>query len=393
MRFINRQDLRGAYRATRRGSVAFIIMTASALAACDQQPQQASQTAAPPPAVVVVAAERRDITSSTDFVGRVEAVDKVDLRARVEGFLENRAFEEGKPVQQGDLLFQIQQSEFRATVDQAKAELAAAEARKTNSAGQLARALTLLQKKDVPEAEVDRRRAEDQMAEANVLQAKAALEKAELNLAYTEIRSPINGRIGRAAYTVGNLVGPDSGVLATIVSQDPIYVVFAVSQRILLDVQKQARAGGGKAKDDNILRLILADGSTYPQPGKIDFADIQISESTDTLSVRGSFPNPLGQLIDGQFVTLSVEADTPEQAVVIPQVALQADQAGVFVLAVRDDNTAEIRRVKTGAAQGAMIAVEEGLKEGERVIVEGAQKVRPGQAVEASIAPAARSGG
>lgn len=393
MRFINRQELRGVIGAARRAFAVLMIMTASTLAACDQQPQQESQTAAPPPAVVVVAAERRDITSSTDFVGRVEAVDKVDLRARVQGFLENRAFEEGKPVQQDDLLFQIQQSEFRATVEQAKAELAAAEARKANSAVQLARSLSLLKTKDVPEAEVDRRRAEDQMAEAGVLQAKAALEKAELNLAYTEIRAPIGGRIGRAAYTVGNLVGPDSGVLATIVSQDPIYVVFSVSQRILLDVQRQEQAGGGKAQDHNILHLVLADGSTYPHPGKIDFADIQISESTDTLSVRGAFPNPEGQLIDGQFVTVAVEADTPEQAVVIPQVALQADQAGVFVLAVRDDNTAEIRRIKTGASQETMIAVEEGLKEGERVIVEGAQKVRPGQAVEASIAPAARPGG
>lgn len=392
MRLSSLPRSRGVTGVVRRGFAVIMIMTASALAACDSEPQQSTQAAAPPPAVVVAAAERRDITSSTDFVGRVEAVDKVELRARVQGFLEKREFEEGKVVQQGDLLFQIQKSEFQASVDQAKAEVAAAEARKANTAVQLARAETLLKTKDVPEAEVDRRRAEDLTADAGILQAKAALEKAELNLAYTEIKAPIGGRIGRAAYTVGNLVGPDSGVLATIVSQDPIYVVFSISQRILLDVQKQAQAGGGKAQDDNILRLILADGSTYPHPGKIDFADIQISESTDTLTVRGAFPNPDGQLIDGQFVTVSVEADKPEQAVVIPQVALQADQAGVFVLVVGDDNTAEIRRIKTGAAQEDMIAVVEGLKEGERVIVEGAQKVRPGQAVEASAAPAAKPG-
>lgn len=383
---------RGVIGAARRGFAVFMIMAGSVLAACDREAQDQSQAAAPPPAVTLAAAERRDITSSTDFVGRVEAVDKVDLRARVQGFLEKREFEEGNPVQQGDLLFQIQQSEFQATVDQARAEVAAAEARKANSAVQLARAETLLKTKDVPEAEVDRRRAEDLTADAGILQAKAALEKAELNLAYTEIKAPIDGRIGRAAYAVGNLVGPDSGVLATIVSQDPIYVVFAVSQRILLDVQKQAQAGGGKAKDDNILRLILADGSTYPQPGRIDFADIQISQSTDTLTVRGAFPNPDGRLIDGQFVTVSAEGDTPKQAVVIPQVALQADQAGVFVLTVGDDNTAQIRRIKTGAAQESMIAVEDGLEEGERVIVEGAQKVRPGQAVEPNAAPAAKPG-
>ncbi|MCW5698642.1 MAG: efflux RND transporter periplasmic adaptor subunit [Rhodospirillales bacterium] len=376
------------------GTMAALVLSALAASlttACEQQPQQQAN-AAPPPAVTVAKVGYEEITSATGFVGRIEAVDKVELRARVVGFLEKQLFEEGGHVNKGDLLFQIQQSEFQATADESKAEVASAEANKANTAAQLKRYEILFQKKDVSAADVDRLRAEDLTAGANILKAKAALEKAELDLAYTEIRAPISGRIGRATFTVGNLVGPESGVLATIVSQDPIYVTFPVSQRILLDVQKQAQSKDKSTKDNVIVRLTLADGSAYPHQGKIDFADIQISQSTDTLAVRGSLPNPDGLLVDGQFATVSVEGDAPKKALVVPRVALQADQAGAFVLVVSGENKAEIRRIKMGDSQEGNIVVENGLKEGERVIVEGAQKVRPGQVVEASEMPAAKPG-
>jgi membrane fusion protein (multidrug efflux system) len=359
------------------------------LTACDEQPSQPA-SGAPPPAVTVVVVERKDVTSTQEFVGRVQAVDKVDLRARVSGFLEKRLFQEGESVRAGDLLFVIQSDEFRATVDQRKADLARAEAAKENAQAQLRRAEVLVQKKDIPEATVDERRAADRTATAEILEAKAALEKAELDLGYTEIRAPIGGRIGRAAFTVGNLIGPDSGVLATIVSQDPIYVNFPISQRILLDVRKQNEERVERAKDSAVVRLKLADGSHYPHPGKIDFADIQISQSTDTLAVRAVVANPDGVLIDGQFVTVSVEGDKPEPRIVIPQVAVNADQAGLFVLVVDGENKVEVRRIKPGSGREGQLVVEEGLNEGDRIITEGLQKVRPGQVVRPAAASAAQ---
>ncbi len=373
-----------------RGSCLSLAVLATVTSACDPQPKE--QPAAPPPAVTVTKAVLKDVTSATEFVGRITAVDKVDLRARVSGFLEKRLFEEGAEVKEGDLLFVIQQSEYRATLDQRKAELASAEADKANTAAQLRRSEILLEKKDIPEAVVDERRANDLIAAARILEAKAALEKAELDLGYTEIRAPITGRIGRAAYSVGNIVGPDSGVLATIVSEDPIYVTFAVSQRLLLDLQRTAEETRERARDTAVVRLKFADGSIYPQPGRIDFADIQISGSTDTLAVRANLPNPDGHLIDGQLVTVAVESGKPQTALVIPQRALQADQAGLFVLVVVDDDKVEARRITLGTAREGQVVVAEGLKEGERFIIEGAQKVRPGQVVQPAEVPAAGPG-
>jgi membrane fusion protein, multidrug efflux system len=362
------------------------LVGAALLAACEQQADSSAATAAaPPPAVTVVTVQPTEVTPGVGFNGRVVAVDKVQLRARVTGFLEQRHFEEGADVEAGDLLFVIEKAPYQAVVEQRQAELASAEANRANTAVQLQRGEELVKNNNIPEAEVDARRAADQMAAAQILEAQAALEQARINLGYTEIHAPIAGRIGRADLSVGNLVGPDTGVLATIVSQDPIYVTFPVSQRQLLDYRRDRGDAGGAP----VVRVTLPDGTLYEHPGQLNFLDIQVDPGTDTVTVRAELPNPERVLVDGQFVGVRVERGEPERVLAVPQAALQVDQAGPYVLVVGGDDKVEARRVTLGDAAGAQVVVESGLDEGERVIVEGIQKVRPGMAVAASEAPPA----
>ena len=349
------------------------------LAACEQQAETSAATpAGPPPAVTVISLQPTEVTPGSGFNGRVVAVDEVQLRARVTGFLEQRRFEEGADVQAGDLLFVIEKAPYQAVVEQRRAELASAEANRANTAVQLQRGEELVKNDNIPEAEVDQRRAADQMAAAQILEAQAALEQAEINLGYTEIHAPIAGRIGRADLSVGNLVGPDTGVLATIVSQDPIYVTFPVTQRQLL-----AHRG---ERGDPVVRVTLPDGTLYEHPGTLNFLDVQVDPGTDTVTVRGELPNPDRILVDGQFVGVRVERGEPERVLAVPQASLQVDQAGPYVLVVGGDDKVEARRVTLGDVEGEQVVVESGLNEGERIIVEGIQKVRPGMTVAVSEA-------
>jgi membrane fusion protein, multidrug efflux system len=355
------------------------LVGAALLAACDQQAEtSAAPTATPPPAVTVISLQPTEFTPGFGFNGRVVAVDEVELRARVTGFLEKRLFEEGADVETGDLLFVIEKAPYEAVVAQRQAELASAEAKKVNTAAQLQRGEELVRNNNIPQSEVDLRRAEDQMAAAAIQQARAALEQAQINLSYTEIHAPIAGRIGRADLSVGNLVGPDSGVLATIVSQDPIYVTFPVTQRQLL-----AHRG---ERGDPVVRVTLPDGTLYEHPGTLNFLDVQVDPGTDTVTVRGELPNPDRILVDGQFVGVRVERGEPERVLAVPQASLQVDQAGPYVLVVGGDNKVEARRVTLGDVEGEQVVVESGLNEGERIIVEGIQKVRPGMTVAVSEA-------
>lgn len=380
--------LPNAARTDRPARVALVCLALAALVACDRgTPEQAGQAPpAPPPAVTVVQVEPKEVTPVATFTGRIEAVDKVELRARVEGFLVQRNFEEGATVHEGDLLFVIDKAPYEALVAQRRAELASAKADKVNTALQYKRAKELVKSNAIPAATVDQRRAEDEMAGARILGAEAALQRAELDLSYTDIKAPITGRIGRAAYTVGNLVNPQSGTLATIVSQDPMYVTFPVTQRQLLEVRRESKAGSVDPASLAV-KIRLADGSTYEHTGKINFVDIEVSPSTDTIAVRASIPNPDGLLVDSQLITAVVAVAKPEKALVIPQRAIQADQAGMFVLVVDPDNKVEVRRVVVGPSQEGSVPVREGLKAGEKVIVEGMQKVRPGQVVAPSTTP------
>ena len=378
----------GASDRIARTGVLFLLALAP-LAACDQaaETQTIAAAAAPPPAVTVITVQPTEITPSVEFNGRVVAVDTVDLRARVTGFLEQRRFEEGADVAAGDLLFVLEKDQYQAVVAQRQAELASAEANRVNTAAQLTRGEELVKNGNIPKSEVDLRRAEDQMAAASIQEAQAALRQAQINLGYTEIRAPLAGRIGRSDFSVGNLVGPDSGVLATIVSQDPIYVTFPVTQRELL-------AHRGESGEP-VVKVTLADGTLYKHVGKLNFRDVRVDPGTDTLTVRAELPNPDRTLVDGQFVGVRVERGEPKLVLAVPQAAVQVNQAGPYVLVVGNDDKVEARRVKLGALEGVQVVVEGGLNEGERVIVEGIQKVRPGMAVAvtASEGPPARPAG
>ena len=368
------------------------------IAGCEQE--KTTAVAPPPPAVTVATVERKDVTAAVAFNGRIEAVDTVELRARVPGFLEERRFEEGGDVDRDQLCFVVEKAPYQAAVDAASADVRKAEARAAEKEATAARFEQSVKSGAVSRLQYDEAIAQRDVSAAEVLQARAALERAQLDLSYTDVHCAVTGRIGRAAYTVGNYVTPESGTLATVVSQDPMYVTFPISQRYLLAVQKtaegpstegtSAEGTGGSARDSVVLRLELGDGSLYPHPARIDFADIQISATTDTLTIRGTVPNPDRRLVDGQFVTVSVESATPEAALVIPQQSLQADQGGIFVLVVDAEDKVAVRRVKTGDSRDGLTVVTEGVAEGERVIVEGAQKVRPGLVVQPSATPATK---
>jgi membrane fusion protein (multidrug efflux system) len=361
------------------------LVSLLAVGACDQAEEQ---VAAPPPpaAVSVVVVPMADVSPAAEFVGRVVAVDKVELRARVQGFLEKRAFTEGQEVREDELLFVIEQAPFQAAVIQAEADLTSAKADAKNAAVQLDRAEQLLKKQNIPAATRDDRAATAAVANAAVKDREAALEVAKINLGYTEIRAPVTGRIGLATFSEGNLVGPESGVLAVIVSQDPIFVTFQVSQRDLLEARRRQQAAGIDTSA-LVVRLKLPDGSEYAHSGKVNFLDVQIAQGTDTATVRAVFDNPDRMLIDGALVDVSVERGTPTPTLVIPQAAIQVDQAGPFALVVNDGNKVEVRRLTLGRAVGVNMAVAAGLQEGELVIVEGIQKVRPGAEVAPTTVP------
>jgi membrane fusion protein, multidrug efflux system len=340
----------------------------------------------PPPAVTVVPVASREVTDTGEFIGRVVAINKVDIVARVPGFIEQRYFTEGQEVKTGDLLFRIEQATYKALVEQQEANVAKAKANEANAALQLQRGQELGRSQNIPQATIDQRAADEGSAKADVMVARAALDQAKINFDYTEIRSPIDGRIGLANFTVGNLVGPSSGPLATIVSHDPIYVIFQSSERDILEYKRRIAAQGDQS-GHVVVRVKLPDGSVYPLPGLSNFLDIQVGNTTDTVAVRAQFPNPQGLLIPGGFVGVTVERGAPKSALVVPQAAVQVDQAGRYVLVVDDSKKVELRRITTGGEQGTDVVVTSGLKKGELIITEGIQKVRPGQIVSASAAP------
>jgi membrane fusion protein (multidrug efflux system) len=363
-----------------------LLLCGAPLAACDQAAEApAAAVSAAPPAVTVITLRSTEFTPGFSFNGRVVAVDKVELRARVGGFLELRLFQEGADVAAGDLLFVLEKKQYQAIVEQRRADLASAEASKTNTAAQLERGEELVKNGNIPRSEVDLRRAADLMAAASIQETQAKLRQAQINLRDTEIYAPIAGRISRADFSVGSFVGPDSGVLAIIVGQDPIYVTFPVSQQELL--AHRGRCG------EPVVRVSLPDGTSYEHAGKLNFEDVRTDPGTDTLTIRAELPNPDRVLIDGQFLGVRVERGEPKRVLMVPQVVVQVNQTGPFVLVVGDDEKAAARPVRLGAVEGLQVVVEDGLSEGERVIVGGIQKVRPGMVVAVSEAEPARPAG
>ncbi|MGA7073154.1 efflux RND transporter periplasmic adaptor subunit [Bradyrhizobium sp.] len=357
-------------------AVLFLCGAASALHAQSNP----AATAVP---VGIVTAEKKPVTKSLEFVGRVEAVQRVEIKSRVTGYLEKIAFKEGDPIREGAPLYGIEKGLFEAAVGQAEGALAKDQSAKTLTAVQLQRAEDLLAKQTGTQVTRDQALAADQSAEGALLVDNANLKTAKINLGYTDITSPISGKIGKTNITVGNVVGPDTGPLTVVVSQDPMYVSFPVSQREFLRAQQTSHK-----IDLTGIKVILnfSDGSSYKHEGKINFVDVQVDRATDTILVRATFPNPDSGLVDGQLVRVAVESGTAEEKIVIPQAALISDQEGIYVF-VADGGKAAIRRVNTAGASGTGVVIDQGLAVGDEVIVEGTQTLRPGTPVKASPLP------
>jgi membrane fusion protein, multidrug efflux system len=297
-------------------------------------------------------------------------------------------FTEGDIVKVGTPLYLIEQGLFKAAVESAQGALERSKAAKTLTEIQLSRAQELLNRQAGTAVTRDQALASDQQAAGQILSDQANLETAKINLGYTEINSPITGKVGRTNITKGNVVGPDTGSLTLVVSQDPMYVTFPVSQTQVL----QARQQGQTHIDDIKVMLKFSDGSTYDQVGHINFVDVTVDRGTDAVTVRATIANPKGLLIDNQLVRVLLESGTPVEKLVIPQASLIADQEGTYVFVVADGK-AVVRRIKVGEESGTGVTVDSGLTAGDLVIVEGLQSLRPGTPVRATPMPAVTTGG
>lgn len=349
----------------------------------------------PPPAVGIAAVKLEPVTRQGQFVGTVTAIQQVNLTARVEGFLDAIKFTEGGFVKAGQVLYVIQKDTYQAALDSAEAALQSAEAAKAGADANLKDAeLTLVRQKallksnsvsqstvDQATASRDSASAQVKQSQAQIAEAQAQVETSRLNLSYTEIKTPISGRIGNTAVTVGNLVSPSTGTLATVVQTDPIRVAFSISDRDYLRVVAALKPGNkGFATSANQYQahLKLPDGSDYKWPGKISFLNNVVDPSTGTVTVYADFPNPELQLIPGQYVSVTVQAGEAEKLPVVPAEAVQQDREGPYVFVLGQDNRATIRRVTLGQRIGTAWAVQSGLANGETIIVTGIQKIGPG---------------
>jgi membrane fusion protein (multidrug efflux system) len=334
----------------------------------------------------VITVERRPMTDSYEFNGRIQAINIVNIVARVTAFLEQQLFTEGTDVKKGDLLYTLEQPPFQAAADVQNAAVAQASAQLEKDNIELWRKQLLLEKSTGTQQAVDIATATQRTVAAQLQAAKAQLKIAQINLDYTEIRSPVDGRIGRTSVTVGNVVGPTSGTLTTVVSQDPMYVVFPVPTRRAIELREEYSEKGGF--DAVKIRLRLPDGRVYAHTGKVEFINNTIAQDTDTVTVRGIISNPvlgsqtaggvnLRELIADEFATVLLESIKPRLVIAVPRAAILADQQGNYVYVVDDQNIARQRRVRLGQLTPETAGIADGLKEGEQVIVEGVQRARP----------------
>lgn len=347
--------------------------------------------APPPPEVGVVVARSQAVENVAEVPGRVQAVRTAQVRARVDGIVQRRVYEEGSDVKAGEALFLIDPRELRAGVSAAEAGLVRAEATAANAKQDVERYEGLVEDQAISKQEYDAALARLRTAEADVAQTRAQLESAKLSLSYTTVTAPIAGRAGRAQVTEGALVSAASATLLTTIEQlDPVYVNFSQSSAYMLAIRRDIAAG--KLKVPQLGRvevtLILEDGSTYSQKGHLDFFDLSIDETTGTAAVRAEVANPDRTLVPGQFVRARIEAGVRPNNFLIPQRAVQLSPNGASVFVVDEKSTVSPRPIKTGALQGDAWAVLEGLNDGDRVIVDGLQKIQPGMQVTIAAAPA-----
>jgi membrane fusion protein, multidrug efflux system len=367
-----------------------VLLTVGAIAWGATAVAPAQIAPAGPPAVGVIEATKRPVTETSEFLGRIEAPNRVSVVARVTAFLEKRLFNEGAEVKTGELLYHLERGPFEADLATKQATVEQLQATLVNAKLTADRARTLLGGPAGQQSTYDAAIANQRSFEAQVQSAQAQVQLSQINLDYTEIHSPIDGKIGRTAVTEGNVVNPSSGTLTTIVSQDPMYVTFPVPVRESLELRERyATRGGFKAV---VIKVRLTDGRLYGQTGELNFVNNTIAQNTDTITLRGTIPNPplydpsttgatVRELTDGEFVTVLLEGVQPIEVLAIPRSAVLSDQQGDYVFTVGPDNKAEQRRVQLGQSTATVAAVVSGLAPGDKVIAEGLQKVRPGQPV------------
>jgi RND family efflux transporter MFP subunit len=374
------------------------VLILAATAACTPAPEPVPQG---PPEVTVARPITREITDWDRYIGRLQAVETVEVRARVSGYLESVHFEEGALVEKGDLLFVIDPRPYQAALEAAQAEVAMAEARLRLAENQQRRAERLFASKSIPEEELDARTEERREAAGALEAARAALERARLDVEFTHVRAPISGRISRYLVTPGNLVSGGSEnatLLTTIVSMDPIHVYINADEQAYLRYLRLARSGARPSSrvTPNPVRLRLADEKEFVHEGVMDFVDNRVDESTGTITGRAVFPNPDQVLVPGMFGEVELLGEGPYEALLIPDQAIAFDQARQFVFVVGEDNVASRRYVQPGRVHQGLRVIRDGLSPDDRIIINGIQRARAGQPVkpvEGSIEPAQTAAG
>lgn len=361
----------------------------SLLAACSDPTAPA---APPPPEVTVMSLQPREASITVEYVAETEAFNTVEIRPRVGGLLDKQDAMEGAYVKKGQVLFVIDSQPYLAARSEARAAVAQAQAAMEQAERDYERVAPLAKLNAVSQQEVDAVTARRAAARASVDSAQAALKTAELNLDYTTVTSPIDGIVGRAQLRVGGLVTAYTTLLTTVYDTDPMYVNFSISERRMLELQHRFGFTREKPNPDLAFRLILADGVEYPHPARLDFIEAAVDQNTGTLPVRLRVDNAKGELLDGQFARVMVETNRVADALLIPQRAVQELQGKTSVWVIDADNTAQSRDVRLGTRIDSDWLVQEGLKAGDRVVVEGIQKLKPGVSVNPQIAvPAAKS--
>ncbi|MEM7177793.1 MAG: efflux RND transporter periplasmic adaptor subunit [Pseudomonadota bacterium] len=326
----------------------------------------------------------QEVADTDVFTGRVDAINHIEVRARVNGFVETRGFEEGATVKEGEVLFEIEPDAYEAALTQIKGQIESAKAEDTLANIELERQRKLFKSGTVAESIVQRAEAEQGQVQGQILQLQGSKQEAELNLSYTKVIAPFAGRVGLTEISVGAYVGPDTGSLVILSSIDPIYVTFPVPESVLLDYRK--KVAEKKVSSDVVATLTLANGQEYAEKGKIAIVDVAVQQGTDTVLIRSEFPNPNGALLDGQLVDIKLSAASTEKSITVPVVALQRDQGGYFVFIVDKDDKVERKNITVGQITGPTAVVEAGLKEGEKVVTEGIQRIHPGVVVDAQAA-------
>lgn len=373
----------GSFTSSLRSLVA--IATLSALAGCGKQVANAQQpNGMPPPEVSVVTAQAEQVVMATELPGRLEASRVAEVRARVPGIVLKRSFREGSDVKAGQALFTIDPAPYRAAYQSAEAAVAKAEANLGQARLKVQRYKPLVETNAISKQEFDEAVASEKQAVADVAAAKAAQESARINLSYANVTAPISGRIGRAQVTEGALVGQGAATpLATIQQLDPIYVNVTQSATEALQLQRAMRDGQLQkaGKDGAKVTILMQDGEPYPHAGKLLFSDLTVDQSTGAIVLRALVPNPDNFLLPGMYVRARVEQAVRENTITVPQQAVQRTQNGAMVMVVDQENKVAARPVKIEASMDNNWIVSEGVKPGERIMVEGFQKAPPGAMV------------